>query len=364
MIFRLAEPSDDNPLRTLMREIVVPGHIQIAYTREPNFFNAYQDVDPSAQVIVAEENHRILGVACRSVRQLMVNGKPRALGYLSGLRIRPSARKGTALARGYAYLKTLHADGQVPAYLTTIVQGNEEARRILTSQRATLPTYHPLGNYLTYVCPVKRRPLTAKPLKDVEITTAEKFPLQALTEYLRQEGSARQFFPVFTPKGEPNSLLRSIGLEHILVAQQAGKIVGTLAVWDQEKAKQHLVAGYSGLFQIVRPLLNLVLRTLNYHTLPRVSETVRTASVALLCIRNNDNKVFHALLQHALALAAAKGLHHLALGLHERDPFIPNLKNVFHITYCSGLYLVEWEGKDFYAHLDPSLVPYLELGTL
>jgi hypothetical protein len=66
MIFRLAEPSDDSQLRALMREIVVPGHIQIAYTREPNFFNAYQDVDPRAQVIVAEENHRIEGVACCS----------------------------------------------------------------------------------------------------------------------------------------------------------------------------------------------------------------------------------------------------------------------------------------------------------
>jgi hypothetical protein len=364
MIFRLAKPDDDSQLRTLMREIVVPGHIQIAYTREPNFFNAYQDVDPCAQVIVAEENQRIEGVACRSVRQLLVNGQPRALGYLSGLRIRPSARKGTALARGYAYLKTLHADGQAPAYLTTIVQGNKEARRILTSQRATLPTYHPLGNYLTYVCPVKRRPLSVKPLKDIEITTAAQLPLQALTEYLRQEGSTRQFFPAFTPEGEPNGLLRSIGLEQVLVAQQSGKIVGTLAVWDQEKAKQHLLAGYSGFFQMVRPLLNLVLRALNYHTLPRVGETISTASAALLCIKNNDPTLFGALLRHALSMAASKGFHHLALGLHERDPLASNLNHVFHITYCSGLYLAAWEGKDFFESLDPSLVPYLELGTL
>jgi hypothetical protein len=364
MIFRLAEPSDDSQLRALMREIVVPGHIQIAYTREPNFFNAYQDVDPCAQVIVAEENHLIEGVACRSVRQLLVNGKPRALGYLSGLRIKSSARKGTALARGYAYLKTLHADGRAPAYLTTIVQGNEETRRILTSQRATLPTYHPLGNYLTYVCPVKRCPHTAKPLRDIEITTAAQFPLEALTEYLRQEGSTRQFFPAITPEGEPNGLLRSIGLEQILVAQQAGKILGTLAVWDQEKAKQHLLVGYSGPFQVVRPLLNLLLRVRNYHSLPPVGQMVRTASAALLCIKNNDSTVFQALLRYALSMAASKGFHHLALGLHERDPLAKELTHVFHITYCSGLYLAAWEGKDFFESLDPSLVPYLELGTL
>jgi hypothetical protein len=364
MIFRLAESADDSQLRTLMRETVVPGHIRIAYTREPNFFSAYQDGDPCTQVIVAEANHRIEGVACRSIRQLLVNGKPCTLGYLSGLRIRPSAQKRIALARGYAFLKALHADGRAPAYLTTIIQGNEEAKRILTSGRATLPSYIPMGNYLTHVCPVKRSCTVPKTPEGLEITTAAQLPRQELTDYLRQEGSSRQFFPAYTAAGDTSGVIQAIGLEHILVAQQAGKIVGTLAVWDQENAKQHLLAGYSGLFRLVRPLLNLVLQARNYHRLPSVGETVRYASSALLCIRNNDRTVFRALLEQALSLAVQRGVHQFAVGFHERDPLVPEMKDVFHVVYCSGLYLVSWDNCGFYESLDPSLIPYLELGTL
>jgi len=364
MIFRLAESADDSQLRALMRETVVPGHIRIAYTREPNFFSAYQDGDPCTQVIVAEANHRIEGVACRSIRQLLVNGKPCTLGYLSGLRIRPSAQKSTALARGYAFLKALHADGRAPAYLTTIIHGNEEAKRILTSGRATLPSYIPMGNYLTHVCPVKRSCTVPKTPEGLEITTAAQLPRQELTDYLRQEGSSRQFFPAYTAAGDTSGVIQAIGLEQILVAQQAGKIVGTLAVWDQENAKQHLLAGYSGLFRLVRPLLNLVLQARNYQRLPSVGETVRYASSALLCIRNNDRTVFRALLEQALSLAVQRGVHQFAVGFHERDPLVPAMKDVFHVVYSSGLYLVSWDNCGFYESLDPSLIPYLELGTL
>jgi hypothetical protein len=84
----------------------------------------------------------------------------------------------------------------------------------------------------------------------------------------------------------------------------------------------------------------------------------------LLCIRNNDSMVFRALLQQALSMAAVRGLHQFAIGIHERDPLLPHLKGFFHIVYRSGLYLVAWEGNAFYESLDLSLVPYLELGTL
>jgi hypothetical protein len=129
MIFRLANESDDPQLRKLMRETIVAGHIRMAYTREPNFFKAYDHADESVQVVVAEKHGEIVGVGCRSIRKLLVNGAPSPFGYLSGLRLSPSAQSTTALARGYAFLKTLHEDSPVPAYLTTIVGGIERPRR-------------------------------------------------------------------------------------------------------------------------------------------------------------------------------------------------------------------------------------------
>ena len=99
MILRLAQAADDPQLRKLMRESIVPGHIGMAYTREPNFFNAYEHSNDDTQVVVVEEDGQIMGVGCRSIRLLRVNGSPTAFGYLSGLRLSAAAQKTTALAR-------------------------------------------------------------------------------------------------------------------------------------------------------------------------------------------------------------------------------------------------------------------------
>ena len=364
MIFRLANQSDDCQLRNLMRETIVPGHIKIAYSREPDFFEAYRDIDDSTQVIVAEDNGQIGGVACRSIRNLLVNGKPSSVGYLSGLRLRPSVQNSTTLARGYAYLKTLHADNKAPVYLTTIIHGNSRAKDILTSGRASLPAYIPMGNYLTHVCPVKRRAVSPVVQDEVTIQAATQISPHELTDYLTQEGSRRQFFPVHKSNGQTSGILRSIGLDNVFVAQRQSKIVGTIAVWNQEKAKQHIIAGYSLIFRALRPLLNLSLWARNFHTLPKVGEELRYGAAALICVRNNDLDVFKALLWHALSMAAARGLHQLAVGLHERDPLVPALNDLTHVVYRSWLYLVCWDGNPLDDTFDKTLIPYLELGTL
>lgn len=364
MIFRLANQSDDPQLRKLMRETIVPGHIRIAYSREPDFFEAYRDIDDSIQVIVAEDNDQISGVACRSVRNLLVDGKPSSVGYLSGLRLKPSVQNSTTLAHGYAYLKTLHADKRTPVYLTTIIHGNNKARDILTSARAKLPAYIPMGNYLTHVCPVKRSSVPPVVQDEFQIQPATEISPHELTDYLIQEGSRRQFFPVHKTNGQAGGVLRSIGLGNVFVAQRQGKILGTIAVWDQENSKQHIIAGYSLFFRALRPFLNLILRARSFHTLPKVGEALRYGTAALICIQNNDIAVFRALLRHALSVAASKGLHQLAVGFHERDPLMPVLNEFLHVVYRSWLYLVSWESNSPDYTFDKTLVPYLELGTL
>ena len=364
MIFRLANRSDDAQLRQLMRETIVPGHIRMSYTREPSFFNACERSDEDTQVIVAENGEEIVGVACRSIRNLLVNGAPVPFGYLSGLRLKPSVQNTMTLARGYAFLRKLHEDRRVPAYLTTIIEGNNKAQKILTSGRANLPSYTPIGRYLTHVVPVKRR--SSKPDSDdtIQIKTAREVSGHRLTSFLVEEGSKRQFFPVHNCNGQTSGIPKSIGLDNLLVAEKDNCIVGTMSVWDQRDCKQHVVAGYSGAMRVLRPLLNLYLRSRRLHSIPNAGQQLRYGTAAMICIGGNDLRVFTTLLRHALVLASERGLHQLAVGLHERDPLVASLKSFFHVLYRSRLYLVTWEDNSNWNSMSRSLVPYLELGTL
>jgi hypothetical protein len=343
MIFRLANRSDDVQLRQLVRETIVPGHIRMAYTREPNFFKAYENSDEDTQVIVAESNEEIVGVACRSIRKLFVNGTPLAFGYLSGLRLKPSAQNTPTLARGYAFLKQLHEDERTPAYLTTIIEGNDKAKRILTSGRANLPSYKPIGGYLTHVVPVKIR--SSKPNSDahIQIKAATEVCGHELTSFLVEEGGKRQFFPVHNCNGQTSAIPRSIGLGKLLVAEKGNCIVGTMSVWDQDDCKQSVVAGYSGALRALRPVLNLFLGTRRLHPLPNIGQQLRYGTAAMICIKDNDPSVFTSLLKHTLALAAERGLHQFAVGMHERDPLVPALKGFF--MYCTRVLCTLSHGK-------------------
>jgi len=362
MIFRLADTPDDAQLRELMRETIIPGHIRMIYAREPSFFAALRNTGDRSQVIVADDEGRIVGVGCRSIRNLHANGRPQSVGYLSGLRLSPVAQNGMTLARGYAYLRELHADNEAPAYLTTIIHGNDRAQEFLTSERAGLPSYIPMGNYLTYVFPVRKTPADHTPQEQLQILSGTEVPAKQLAAFLAQEGARRQYFPVCGLNGD--GILGAIGLKNLSVARQHDEIVGTMAIWNQGEYKQHVIAGYSPLFNVLRPILNLALRLQGCHSLPQAGEQLRYGTVALVCIRHDDPAVFRSLLRHTLARASSEGLHQLALGMHERDPLCKSTSDYYRVIYRSRLYLVCWDGREFYESLDKTRIPYLELGTL
>lgn len=363
MKIRLATQKDDSQLRDLLRNTTIPGHIKMVYTREPSFFASLTDTEENTQVIVAANDERIEGLGCRSLRELFVNGKPRELGYLSGLRLSPSAQNSNILARGYSFIKKLHQENPVAAYLTTIIKGNDRATQVLTSGRAGLPSYLPRGDFLTHVIPVRSRSGKLPPVGPFEVLRSSQIPDRTLLDFLTQEGAKRNFFPVCEGK-TGQMLLDNIGRENLLVAMKNNKIVGTMALWDQRGNKQHIVAGYSRSFGTLRPLINLGLRLRYRYALPSPGEEIFCGNVALVCISDDDSEVFQILLRQLMAMASSTGLHQVALGLHERDPLLPELKRFFHVVYRSSLYLVHWDNAGFVADLDEQMVPYLELGML
>jgi hypothetical protein len=148
--FGLAEAADDASLRALFRDTPMGGTIEVAFLREPSFFEAAAIQGTSVQVFVARAADGIAGVATRAVRPSFVNGERVDAGYLSDLRIRPQHRGHTLLGRGYRYLRRLHeADGRVRLYSTVIVGGNRAALDTIGANRADLPRYIDLGRVLT-----------------------------------------------------------------------------------------------------------------------------------------------------------------------------------------------------------------------
>lgn len=362
----LATPSDDNALRGLLQRMPMPGNVRLAYLREPSFFDALQVEGRYSEVIIGRDvkTGQIIGLGNRSIKTAFINGQPSPVGYLSSLRLLEEYRGSTYLARGYRLFHDRHLDGRSRLYLTTILEDNVLARKVLTSGRAGLPAYHDYGQYFCMAVSLRQKPRPTH-VHGLEIRPAEPGDVPAVIKFWNKEGPNKQFFPQYNAKDlqSAEGLLRELEIKSILLAYSGNQLVGTVAAWDQKKFRQSQVIGYSGKLSLFRLPYNVAARLLGYPILPRPGSYVDYINLALVCILDDDQPVFGALLAELLKRYRSS-YSVLMAGLHEKDPLLPELRQYRHFAYPSRLYVVCWEdGETDFGNLDER-VPYLELGTL
>lgn len=119
----------------------VPGAISMTYTREPSFFDSIAVMGKNHDVYVARKDGHILALGMASYFEGYINGQAKEIGYLSSLRIDKQLRNSRCFFDGYKYWKSLDAAKDIPFYVTTIIEENYAARKILTSNRMAIPRY-------------------------------------------------------------------------------------------------------------------------------------------------------------------------------------------------------------------------------
>jgi len=360
-----AEPADDAGLRRLLADSPMDGRIRLAFEREPSYFHAVGVQGRFAQVVVGRDldTGALVGVGTRTVKPVFVNGEPRDVGYLSDLRLLPSYRNRTLVARGYRLLRELHADGRVDLYYTVIADDNAVALRTIASGRAGLPAYRDLGAFDSpAVNLVRRKPSLAA---GVEIVRGEPALLDAIVACLNQHGRAKQFAPVYAREDfDPQGRLRGLGLDDVYVALDRGRVVGTIARWDQSAFKQTRVVGYRGALRVVRPLCNLGARVAGLPRFPRPGERLASFHAALIAVAGNDARIFAALLRRLYNDAVGGPHAYFVIGLHERDPLRRVLADYRCSPYRGRLFCVDFEDGAAACRALDDRVPHVEPATL
>lgn len=342
----------------------MPGAMQIAFRREPSYFQAGEVEGSFRQTVVCRHGEQIVGCGGRSIAARWVNGAPQPIGYLGRLRLLPQHRRQGLVPRGYAFFRKLHADGRTPLYLTTIAADNRIALDQLTSGRAGLPQYHDAGRYHTLVMTRRRLP-PAVAVTGLTLRRAALDDRPAILEFLAAVGPRRQFFPhlaaddLFADRG----LYRGLAPSDVWLAWRDGRLCGTLGVWDQRTFRQSQIVGYSGGLRLARPAYNLVAPLVARPQLPRPGAMLacRFAAFPLTC--DDEPAVLAALLHVALRESLAPG-ESLLCGMHETDPLRAVLDRFAALRYVTRLFHVCFaDGESHRDRLD-GRPAYLELGSL
>jgi hypothetical protein len=365
--FELATPADDADLRHVLAATPMEGRIAVTFRREPSWFAGAVVDGRFRQVIACRDlqTGRIIGFGCRSIREVYVNGLPGVVGYLSSLRVLPEHRNLGLVARGYAAFRELHGDGRVPFYLTTIAAGNRTALSVLTSGRAGLPVYHLAGAYHTVALALPRR-RTATPAGKVSVRPAKMEDLPAVLSLLAAVGPRRQFFPRLEVNDflSPEGMMRGLSFDRFLLAERGGRLVGTLAGWDQHSYRQSVVHAYHGWLRWVRSLYNAWAWGSGRPGLPRPGVAFAYLMGALPVVAEDDENVFAALLEALRNQAAGGPWTHLLIGLHEADALLHVAQRYQAACYVTHLFLVCWPNGVAARTAVDRRVPYLEAGSL
>ncbi len=360
--FSLATEADDRELRELLRQIAMPGNITLAFLREPSFFLAEQAGSTASQVILCRDRKLglLVGMASRSFRSVYIDGKPTNVGYLSMLRGIPQARGNPGLARGYQYLKQLHADGAAPYYFTTILDDNTEAMRLLTSRRGGLPVYKPAARLLTYLLPLARKQRRHQPHSAVSRGEQDHLP-QAVT-FLQEWNSRYQFAPVYTLQDMlgQSTLLPGFSWQDLYVYRKELKVLGTLGVWDQQSFKQTIVTDYSRKMQTIRPMYNLYASVRGIPRLPRAGADI---NVLYAAFTSGDKPVFAELLSQLRDDWSGRGYDYLSVGFPAGHGCASVAARFATQRIASTLYIVYWAEDDMVLPKGSRLV-YPEIATL
>ena len=294
--FALATEADDAGIRRLLATNPMPGRIRVRFEREPSYFAGCA---PGTDVLVARDGASVVGVACRSIRPLYVNGAVEEIGYLGHLRVDRAYRGQLLTARGYRVMRELHEQRPARGYYTTIVEGNAQAEGVLVRRsRGVMPQYKFVERLYTLALNVGRA--SARPGR------AEARP------------TFGNLFPAYDPQGE--------------IVTVPG---GSAALLDQRAHKQTVIDGYDRALRLARPFYNLVGRIM----LPKPNTTLNHAYVTH----------FQAEDPHALITAIlerAGNYDHVLFGFTESDPALEIARRFKPVEYVSSIYTVAFDDHD------------------
>ena len=354
--FTVATLADDAEIRRLLRENPMPGSISISLEREPNAGLAAAIEGDVHHTIVARDERcgRLIAMGSVAVRERYLNGQPTRVGYLGQLRLEHRRRsRGCVIRDGYRFFRKLHESLGVRLYLTSIVADNAPARRLLERGLPDMPTYRPIGEFVTLVFRRRRHRVfgtvgangcRGSRGRNLAIHHGSPDLMPTIAALLNCEAARGQFAPVFSAPQLTALADHGLHPSHFRVLVERDRAVACAAVWDQRASRQTVVRRYPTAFRLARVSLNLLAPFTRLPTLPPVGTPIAMGLLSHVATPSDWPELIVPLVRSLEGPTLTSEVDCIAAGFDARDPRLGILRRALGgREYRTQLYVVHWD---------------------
>jgi len=188
--------------------------------------------------------------------------------------------------------------------------------------------------------------------------------LPQIVEFLNRERARKQFAPVLEPAQFNGGRLAGLRPEAFYLAVRGGRVVGTLAAWDQSHLRQTHVERYPAVLGLARPLYNALAALSPLKPLPPPGGRVPYVYLACAATEDDDVSLFRFLMRAAHESLRRGPWSFAIVALHEADSFAAVLSEFRFVPAAGRLFAVHYPEDPL--SIDPVArrVPCVEAGCL
>lgn len=348
----------DAEIRELARQCKMPSaNIELDYQTEPSFFSALAQYGEQHDLVLIkpESFAGLAGMGVRSIRRSYLGGQPANIGYLHHLRFHPDIRGGSFLARGYKAFRQIFNAQPLVTTLTSILEDNINARKLLENDRATgyMPRYQPISRFMTALIPLSgpgnRWPIKYRSMREdlpCQIRTLQESDLPDLLKLFDESGKYNDGAPRFFAddfSGSHTNTLPGLKITDMVGVFHQNELLAAIGIWNQQHYRQIVLLQLCKSLRSLSNLWQLGSNIWGKCPIPAPGNPVNVVLLDPWCIKPGmEAELMPMLIKAAVREAQKRGALFAALGITEKNPAIKALRSVFFISYWSIIYQVFW----------------------
>lgn len=298
-----AQEEDQERLNSFFSNSLLPGPIDIQFSRE-NFFAPYHiQSDDFATYILVNEKDQIEAMASLVFCQAYLEGERQIIGFAKDLRV-ANSRKATLSWPQY-FLPTLEAEKKkrnCQLVFSVVAQGQRKAYNTLIRPRSLkrqMPRYHQYQR-LKVITVHGHLPFSPPPIRSLELRQGQASELDALINYILKKRRELNFSYSRQISELKASLERwpHLDMENFILALDSQQnIVGCTGLWKPNTVQNLKINQYHGRAKTLQESLQILSWFGKAHPLPKAGGSLDLVYMTHLYADNPD--IFYGLLKNA-----------------------------------------------------------------